>query len=697
MRPSKFVRDSRKGGNAGSEPPRLQGAKEERQGSRFSLRGFLSAAGGRHSLGVKLGALASWRFVFGFWLACQFATGAIAEITPANVANLKPAWSTELKGGSRATVVSDGTALFIPNSNGYLYKIEPKTGAVIWEIALADRLGIPGASASKGVAVTDSAVIFGLHNTPVVVALDKNTGAVLWKATIDDYKGAVITQTPTVAGGRVYVGVSGLGEEVSATTPPYACCGFRGSMQALDAATGRSLWKTYTMPEHFAGGAVWSSYPLLDAKRHTLFVTTGNAFRVPSEVQSCIEAAKGDAGKQRGCYPKGVWYDSILALDPDTGAIKWGFRAEDADVFTGACLVKIGGYCGGGEDYDFGNGALEWHAGAKDFVGAGQKAGVFWALDPDSGKLAWKTKVGPGGPTGGIEYGSAVDGTRVYVSEGNTKQVGHDAGTYTLPDGQTIDYGSYAALDAATGKIAWQVPDPAGAKGIDNGKPCTRDGPRENCAGAFPKGAVTVVNGVVYGCSTAPTGPLYAFDAATGKLLWSFDGGASCDTRATVVGDAVYWAAGKTLYGFTLDAGPMRVNAQAVTGRSTRDGVYSAAQAEAGRALYAKSCATGCHGANLAGAGPTPSLAGKDFLARWSGLSVGELYRRVRTTMPKNAPGSLSDKAYLDVVAYLLSANGFPAGKDGLGDMDGSAIAPAFTPTQPSPLEGEGSKPHPPP
>ena len=76
-------------------------------------------------------------------------------------------------------------------------------------------------STSKGVALTDNAVIFGLHNTPVVVALDKNSGAVLWKATIDDYKGAVITQTPTVAGGRVYVGVSGLGEEVSATTPPH--------------------------------------------------------------------------------------------------------------------------------------------------------------------------------------------------------------------------------------------------------------------------------------------------------------------------------------------------------------------------------------------------------------------------------------------------------------------------------------------
>ena len=111
-------------------------------------------------------------------------------------------------------------------------------------------------------------------------------------------------------------------------------------------------------------------------------------------------------------------------------------------------------------------------------------------------------------------------------------------------------------------------------------------------------------------------------------------------------------------------------------GRSTRDGVYTAAEAEGGKALYAKSCANGCHGLNLAGAGPTPSLAGRDFLARWSGLSVGELYKQVRTRMPKTAPGSLGDEAYVEVVAYLLSANGFPAGKDGLGDMDKIAIAP---------------------
>ncbi len=606
-----------------------------------------------------------------FAVLAPAASAQLPAIAPDTVANLHTVWSTTLKGPSRATPVLNGDALYVTNTNGYLYKIDAGTGAIIQEIELAKVLDIPGASASKGAAVTDRAVIFGLHNAPIIVALDKDSGALLWKVTVDDFHGAVITQTPLVIGGHVFVGVSGLGEEVAATTPPYNCCGFRGSMLALDAGTGRILWKHYTIPPGFAGASVWSASPLIDDKRHSLYITTGNAFRVPPEVQACVEANKGNKKKLLACYPKDVWYDSILALNPDTGAIKWGFRAENADIFTGACLVKIGGYCGGGEDFDFGNGALLWHAGGHDLVGAGQKAGVFWALNADSGTVAWSTSVGPGGPNGGIEYGSATDGKRVYVAEGNTKQVAHDPGTYTLPSGQTINYGSYAALDAATGKILWQVPDPAGTQNIDNGKPCNVGSPRENCVGAFAKGAVAVANGVVFGCSTAPQGPLYAFDGATGARLWSFDGGSSCDTKAVVAGQSVYWIVGKTLYAFSLSpaAAPVAATSDApAAAHSVNDGVYQADQADAGKALYLKSCATGCHNQNLTGAGPTPSLAGPDFLARWSGLSVGELYKRVRTTMPKTNPGSLADNDYLSIIAYLLSANGFRPGAQALTD-----------------------------
>jgi polyvinyl alcohol dehydrogenase (cytochrome) len=613
-------------------------------------------------------------------------SAATATIGPATIAALKPIWTATLKGGVHkgATPVLDGQSIFLPDAGGRLYRIDAATGEILSEFDLAKLLDSPGATGAKSVAVTATSLVFGLRNGPIVVAIDKATGALLWKTTVDDFHGAVITQTPIVVDGRVYIGVSGLGEEVAATTPPYQCCGFRGSVLALDAATGKILWKRYTVPPGFAGGSVWSSAPLFDQKRHSLYVTTGNAFRAPPDVQSCIEAHLGDRQGLVACYPKDVWYDSILALNPDDGTIKWGFRAENADIFTGACIVRIGGYCGGGEDFDFGNGALQWRKNGRDFVGAGQKSGIFWALDAETGKLAWNRRLGPGGPNGGMEYGSAVDGTRVYAAEGNTKQVAHDPGAYTLPSGQTIKYGSYAALDTSTGKILWQVADPAGIKHPGNDQPCTPTGPRENCVGAFTKGAVSVFNGVLYGCSLAPTGALYGLDAATGKFLWTFEAGMSCDTKPVVSDHALYWVVGKTVYAFGL-TGPSApavaaTPAIAAAGKLSREGVYRADQAERGKAIYMQSCAAGCHNANLSGGGPVPGLAGPEFVGRWAGLSIGELFARMRTTMPKNQPGSLSDDAYSAITAYILSANDFPAGTEPLPDrrdvLDKIAIPP---------------------
>jgi alcohol dehydrogenase (cytochrome c) len=98
------------------------------------------------------------------------------------------------------------------------------------------------------------------------------------------------------------------------------------------------------------------------------------------------------------------------------------------------------------------------------------------------------------------------------------------------------------------------------------------------------------------------------------------------------------------------------------TSRSVADGVFSAAQAALGKAVYTKNCAA-CHGADLSGSGGVPPLKGAAFLTNWKGHTVGELYAKVRT-MPPGAPGSLSDADYLAAVAYLLQANGSPPGQD---------------------------------
>ncbi len=101
--------------------------------------------------------------------------------------------------------------------------------------------------------------------------------------------------------------------------------------------------------------------------------------------------------------------------------------------------------------------------------------------------------------------------------------------------------------------------------------------------------------------------------------------------------------------------------------RSVRDGVYTARQVQRGGAIYARDCAT-CHGPMLNG-GEAPPLAGADFLTEWYGYSAGDLFERIRSTMPVTGPGSLSAQDYVDVLAYILSANKFPAGGT---EMEGS-------------------------
>ena len=128
------------------------------------------------------------------------------------------------------------------------------------------------------------------------------------------------------------------------------------------------------------------------------------------------------------------------------------------------------------------------------------------------------TQVSPGGIAGGIQWGTAYDGKRLYTSSANSDNI-----PWTLVDGRTATGGIWSALDPATGEILWQTADPNGAKS---------------------GGAATVANGVVYVCSWDPAGTLYALDAKTGEILWSFESGGSCNSGAAVAGGEVYWGSG---------------------------------------------------------------------------------------------------------------------------------------------------------
>jgi S-disulfanyl-L-cysteine oxidoreductase SoxD len=103
----------------------------------------------------------------------------------------------------------------------------------------------------------------------------------------------------------------------------------------------------------------------------------------------------------------------------------------------------------------------------------------------------------------------------------------------------------------------------------------------------------------------------------------------------------------------------------AQSSRSVWDGVYASEQASRGSALYASACAS-CHGTALTGGESAPPLAGGDFLANWNGLTVGDLFERIRISMPADQPGKLTREEDADVLAYMLSMNQFPAGKSEL-------------------------------
>ena len=167
-------------------------------------------------------------------------------------------------------------------------------------------------------------------------------------------------------------------------------------------------------------------------------------------------------------------------------------------------------------DYDLGGSGPNL---VGNIVGFGQKSGIYWALNPANGEIVWSTIVGPGSSLGGIEWGTATDGSRIYVAITNSAKV-----SYKLqPNGPTITWGSWAALDVGTGKILWQVADPT--------------------PGAWDMGSVSVANGVVYAGSFT-TGIMYALHAATGKVLWSFPSGGSVLDGPSIVNGTLFWGSG---------------------------------------------------------------------------------------------------------------------------------------------------------
>ena len=498
-------------------------------------------------------------------------------------------------GDVSATPAVDGQRVYFPASNGKLFAVDRATGATLWTASIPGLTGISTANGATGndyaratPAIAGQTLIIGTQSgkfqTPdfatdhpdlagaYVLGLDKATGQLLWKTKVDSHFAAIVTQSAQVDGNTAYVGLAS-NEEAFANQDlsggvPYTCCTFRGKFVALDVRTGQIKWATYMVPSDpgYSGAAIWGSTPAIDKQRGAVYITTGNNYSLPADRITCVDEADTFADKQ-ACLP-GDQFDAIVALDMKTGAIKWSYRALASDAWNTDCGLpgfSEGGTNPGncptdaGPDYDFGQGPmlLRTKVGGKptDVVGAGEKSGDFTLVNRDTGAPIWVTHVGPGGLTGGLQWGSATDGKRIYVAESNSADLNVR--------------GYWSALDPATGAELWRTYDPGtgiGGEACPFFPGCTWAAVGISF-GYSAQGPVSTANGVVYGCSLNPIGPnMVAMDAATGQIKWTYASGSSCLGGAAIAAGTVYWGtgyrafaplttAGEKLFAFTPDGG----------------------------------------------------------------------------------------------------------------------------------------------
>jgi len=482
-------------------------------------------------------------------------------IRASDVAKLALKWAYGYPSGAefgQPTVVDE--RLFVTSSTGRVYSLDSKTGCTYWtydsaagsrtavtigELARARVAALPRklkrTLAHLDVIKAPSAAFFG-DDTGAVYALDAQKGTLLWKTQVDTHPLARIVGAPTLYGDHLYVAVSST-EDTAAADPSYSCCSFRGSVVALDIASGRTLWKSYTVLEepqptrkNNAGvqefgpaGAAVSSSPTIDAKRNVVYVATGSS---PTGLEQSLT-------------------DAVVAFDLADGKLRWVKQLVRPDA----------GPAGAGFSSPP---VLRTLATGNQVLLAGQKSGVVYGLDPDhGGEILWQTKIGdiaavasgdasaitsvvgpPGvaGSPGGVAWGSAADHRSLYVAISGALAQPPNAG------------GSLTALDMTTGAARWHTASPEPACAWTD----------HNCSHAQAQ-AVTVMPGSAF--SGSMDGHLRAYSTIDGKILWDFDTAKDFQTKngikasggpldhggATIVNGTVYVNSGNALLAFSVD------------------------------------------------------------------------------------------------------------------------------------------------
>ena len=419
------------------------------------------------------------------------------DLTVTSVPRLKIKWAFTYPTDQVAgvpTVVGDW--VFVSTFIGRVFALDVETGCTHWSfdagspVKGAMVVG-PNANAESGYAV-----YFG-DEKAIVYAFDATSGSELWRIRVDDHPVARITGSPTLAGGRLFVPVSSL-EELAAMNEKYECCTFRGSVVALDAASGRQIWKSYTLKDSPklrglnskgvqkfgpAGGAIWSA-PTVDMRTRRVYVGVGNSYTDVATTST----------------------DAVIAFDFESGDRAWTYQAQSNDNWIAGCQPgQVDCPTPMGPDMDFGTPpVLRTLPDGRSIVVAAQKSGILHALDANSGALLWQSQVevGRAGDDGRILYAVGADSSRIYAPASGSVGYRPAAGSN----------GGLTAIALATGQKVWYVP----------AVPPICSWGEANCSGSQTAPPV-VIPGVVF--SGSADGHMRAYSTDDGQVIWDFDTG----------------------------------------------------------------------------------------------------------------------------------------------------------------------------
>lgn len=416
----------------------------------------------------------------------------------AEVSRLKVKWAFLLPGGAANQPTIARSRVFAASVAGIVYSLDGDTGCTVWAFDVGAAVRTPITLGQAGRVI---AAFFG-DNKGRFWAVDARSGRLIWKVEVDPHPMIRLTGAPALFEGRLYVPVSSYEE---APDPNYRCCAFRGSLVALDAADGRLIWKTYTIDRPAqpladghrrgpSGVAIWHA-PTIDVKRRRIYVATGNSYTEPT-----VETS-----------------NAALALDLDTGARRWVTQIHKADVSVAGCVVASASAsrrncpASPGPDFDLGGSPLlVTTRDGQDHLLITSKSGEVFGLDVEGeGKILWRTKLGRGSSLGGVQWGGASDGDRVYLSVSDGGQVRQRGPGADLGPGRP----GLSAISPSTGDILWNTPTPKAV--------CAWVGP---CVAAQPS-APAVTPDVVF--AGAWDGHLRAYASTDGRILWDFDAGRS--------------------------------------------------------------------------------------------------------------------------------------------------------------------------